>query len=135
MRECRSIYPAISAIVLYIRSRERASVRKLRLLLLHSLSSYAVVLNGAPPKRHEIEASSVTLARRWLAQMEVPVWGGQITHRSSFSLLLTEAEGMTRYDSDLSLAAEISSLWSAIEKSVRVIRGAREKAAMHRVAA
>ena len=96
---------------------------------------YAVVFNAAPPKRQEIEASSVTLARRWLAQMEVPVWGGQITHRASFSLLLTEAEGMTRYDSDLSLAAEISSLWSAIEKSVRVIRGAREKAAMHRVAA
>ena len=96
---------------------------------------YAVVFNAAPPKRREIEASSVTLARRWLAQMEVPVWGGQIIHRASFSLLLTEAEGMTRYDSDLSLAAEISSLWSAIEKSVRVIRGAREKAAMHRVAA
>ena len=96
---------------------------------------YAVVFNAAPPKRQEIEAASVTLARRWLAQMEVPVWGGQITHRASFSLLLTEAEGMTRYDSDLSLAAEISSLWSAIEKSVRVIRGAREKAAMHRVAA
>jgi len=96
---------------------------------------YAVVFNAAPPKRQEIEAASVTLARRWLAQMEVPVWGGQITHRASLSLLLTEAEGMTRYDSDLSLAAEISSLWSAIEKSVRVIRGAREKAAMHRVAA
>ena len=32
--------------------------------------------------------------------------------------------------------AEISGLWSAIEKSVQVIRGAREKAAaMHRVAA
>jgi hypothetical protein len=56
---------------------------------------YVVVLNAAPPKRQEIEASSVTLARRWLTQMEVPVWSGQITHRASFSLLVTEAESMT----------------------------------------
>ena len=96
---------------------------------------YAVVFNAAPPKRQETEAPAVTLARRCLAQLKVPVWGGQITHRASFSLALSEAEGVKGYDSDPGSTAEISGLWSAIEKSVKVIHGAREKAAMHRVAA
>ena len=96
---------------------------------------FAVVFNAAPPKRQEIESPAVTLARECLAQLEVPVWGGQITHRASFSLALTEGESTMGYDSDICSAAEISSLWSAIEKSIKVIHGAREKAAMHRVAA
>ena len=78
---------------------------------------------------------AVTLARNCLAQSEVPVWGGQITHRASFSLALCKAEGVKDYTSDPCSAAEIAGLWSAIEKSVKVIHGAREKAAMHRVAA
>jgi chromosome partitioning protein len=96
---------------------------------------YAVVFNGAPPKRQTIESPAVTLARRWLAQMDVPVWGGQITHRASLSLALGEGDGAKGCDSDPCSSAEIAGLWSAIEKSVRVIHGAREKAAMHRVAA
>jgi cellulose biosynthesis protein BcsQ len=96
---------------------------------------YAVVFNAAPPKREEIESLAVSLARRCLAQLEVPVWGGQISHRASFSLALTEGEGVKGYDSDPCSTAEIRGLWSAIEKSVKVIHGAREKAAMHRVAA
>jgi chromosome partitioning protein len=96
---------------------------------------YAVVFNAAPPKRQEIESPAVAVARNCLAQLEVPVWGGQITHRSSFSLALTEGEGMKEYDSDPCSIAEISGLWSAIEKSVKVIRGAREWAAMHHAAA
>jgi chromosome partitioning protein len=96
---------------------------------------YAVVFNGAPPKRQDVEAPAVTSARKWLAQMEVPVWGGQITHRASLSLALGEGEGAKGYDSDPCSNDEIARLWSAIEKSVRVINGAREKAAMHRVAA
>jgi chromosome partitioning protein len=96
---------------------------------------YAVVFNAAPPKRQETESTAVSLARRWLAQMEVPVWGGQITHRASLSLALTDGEGAKGYDCDPCSVAEISGLWSAIEKSVKVIRGAREKGAMHRLAA
>ena len=42
---------------------------------------YAVVFNAAPPKRQEIKSPAVTIARKCLAQLEVPVWGGQITHR------------------------------------------------------
>jgi chromosome partitioning protein len=96
---------------------------------------YAVVFNAAPPKRQDIEMPAVTLARSYLAQLEVPVWGGQITHRASFSLALSEGDGVKGCASDPCSAAEIAGLWSAIEKSVKVIHGARNKAAMHRVAA
>jgi chromosome partitioning protein len=96
---------------------------------------YAIVLNGAPPKRHGIEAPAVTAARKCLVRLEVPVWGGQITHRASYSLALTGGEDVKDLHDNPYAAAEISGLWSAIEKSVKVIRGAREKPAMHRVAA
>jgi chromosome partitioning protein len=96
---------------------------------------YAVVFNAAPPKREGVESPAVTLARRYLAQFEVPVWGGQISHRASLSLALTEGETVKAYDADPCAAAELGGLWSAIEKSLRVIHGARGKAAMHRVAA
>ena len=96
---------------------------------------YAVVFNAAPPKRQEIEVPAVASARSYLGQLDVPVWGGQITHRSSFSLALSEADGLEEYTSDPCSAAEIAGLWSAIEKSIKVIHGARDKAAMHRVAA
>jgi chromosome partitioning protein len=96
---------------------------------------YAVILNAAPPKRHGTEAPAVAAARQCLVRLEVPLWGGQITHRAGYSLALTGGEGVTDLHSDPYSAAEISGLWSAIEKSVKVIRGARDKAAMHRVAA
>jgi chromosome partitioning protein len=96
---------------------------------------YAVVLNGAPPRRQDVEAPAVTAARECLAQLQVPVWGGQITHRANFSLALTAGEGVKEYDADSCSADEITRLWLAIEKSVKVIHGAHGSAAMHRVAA
>jgi chromosome partitioning protein len=96
---------------------------------------YAVILNAAPPKRHGAEAPAVAAARQCLARLEVPLWGGQITHRASYSLALNDGEGVADLHSDPYSAAEIGGLWSAIEKSVKVIRGARQKSAMHRVAA
>ena len=96
---------------------------------------YAVVLNGAAPKRGEVESPAVTSARNCLARLNVPVWGGQITHRTSFSLSITGGETVKEYDSDSDSATEISRLWRAIEKSVGVINGASERAAMHRFAA
>jgi chromosome partitioning protein len=101
----------------------------------HARTPYAVVFNAAPPKRQGLEAPSVSLARRYLAQLEVPVWGGQISHRASFSLALTDGEAIKGYDADPCATAEINGLWSAVENSIKVIHGAREKAAMHRVAA
>jgi cellulose biosynthesis protein BcsQ len=96
---------------------------------------YAVVLNGAPPKRQEVVSPLVTYARECLAELNTPVWGGQITQRTSFSLALAEGEGVKEYDVDSDSTAEIGRLWRAIEKSVKAIRGAREGAVMHRVAA
>ncbi len=96
---------------------------------------YAVILNGAPPKRHGVETPAVAAARRCLARLEVPVWGGQITHRASYSLALTRGDDVKDLHEDPYAGAEISGLWSAIEKSVKVIRGARDKSAMRRVAA
>lgn len=99
----------------------------------HARTPYAVVLNGAAPKRSEVELPAVASARDCLARLGVPVWGGQITHRASFSLSISRA--VKEYDDDSDAATEISRLWKAIEKSVAVINGVSEKAAMHRFAA
>jgi cellulose biosynthesis protein BcsQ len=96
---------------------------------------YAVVINAAPPRRQEVEAPAVAHARKTLAELHIPVWGGQITQRSAFSLALEEGEGAKEYDADSYAAAEIGRLWAAIEKSVKAIHGAKEGGAMHRVAA
>jgi chromosome partitioning protein len=101
----------------------------------HARTPYAVILNAAPSKRQGFESSAVAAARQCLARLEVPVWGGQITHRACYSLALTDGEGVKDLDCDPYSEAEIGGLWSAIEKSVKVIRGARQKPAMHRVAA
>jgi len=101
----------------------------------HAGTPYAVVFNAAPPKREGIEAPAVTLARRYLAQFEVPVWGGQISHRASLSLALAAGDTVKGYEADPCATAELDGLWSAIEKSLKVIHGARDKVAMHRVAA
>jgi chromosome partitioning protein len=96
---------------------------------------FAVVINGAPPKRGSAESSAVTSARDCLNKLEIPVWGGQITHRASYSLALASGEGAREYDAEDSAATEIARLWLAVEKSVKVIRSARDGAGMHRVAA
>lgn len=96
---------------------------------------YAVVINAAPPRRQDVEAPAVAHARKTLAELHIPVWGGQITQRAAFSLALEEGEGAKEYDADSYAAAEIGRLWAAIEKSVKAIHGAKEGGAMHRVAA
>jgi chromosome partitioning protein len=96
---------------------------------------YAVVLNGAPPRRAGVESPVVTAARECLAELKVPVWGGQVTHRVSFSLAVSRGEGVQEQDLDQGSCAEVARLWQAIEKSVHVIKSARERPAMHRVAA
>jgi chromosome partitioning protein len=96
---------------------------------------YAVVINGAPPKRQDIESPTVAAARDCLAELQIPVWGGQITQRANFSLALSNGEGAREYDAQSDAAAEIKRLWQVIEKSVNVIRGLREGTAMHSAAA
>jgi chromosome partitioning protein len=96
---------------------------------------YAVVINGAPSRREGSEAAAVAYTRDCLSRMDVPVWGGQITYRADFSLSLATGQCAEEYDAGSQAADEISRLWSAIEKSVQVIRGARDAAAIHRLAA
>jgi len=97
---------------------------------------YAVVINGAPARRENQDSPLVVQARESLAAMRVPVWGGQITTRANFVLALSEGEGVKEYDADSMAAAEIARLWSAIEKSVKAIRGLADAAgAMHKRAA
>ena len=96
---------------------------------------YAVVINGAPPKRGSAESSAVTSARDCFNKLQIPVWGGQITQRANYSLALASGEGVDEYDGHDGSANEISRLWIAIEKSVKAICRARDGTGMHRVAA
>lgn len=96
---------------------------------------YAVVINGVPPRRDNSESPYVREARKVLTHLNVPVWAGQITQRTNYSLALAEGEGAKEYDAHSEAAAEISSLWLAIEKSVKAIHGAYGGTTMHRVAA
>jgi len=96
---------------------------------------YAVVINGVPARRDNTESPYVREARRVLGGLNVPVWSGQITQRTNYSLALAEGEGASEYDGRSEAASEIEALWTAIEKSVQAINGAYQGIAMHRVAA
>jgi chromosome partitioning protein len=96
---------------------------------------YAIVINGVPPRRDNAESPFVREARAVLGSLNVPVWSGQITQRIAYSLALADGEGASEYDSQSEAAHEITTLWAAIEKSVKAIHGAYEGAAIHRVAA
>jgi chromosome partitioning protein len=94
-----------------------------------------VVINGVPARRDNTESPYVREARKVLGSLNVPVWSGQITQRTNFSLALAEGEGVGEYDGRSEAAAEINALWTAIDKSVKAINGAYEGTTMHRVAA
>jgi chromosome partitioning protein len=97
---------------------------------------YAVVINGAPPKRSDVETAVVAEARAGLNELNVPVWSGQITHRADYSLALEGGQGAKEFDADSAAADEIGQLWNAIDRSVKAINGAYKTArGMHRVAA
>ncbi|MFZ5732229.1 MAG: AAA family ATPase [Pseudomonadota bacterium] len=97
---------------------------------------YAVVINGAPAMRDNVESRLVRLAREALAKFRVPVWGGQVTNRADLILALAHGEGAKEYFAEGRAASEISRLWSAIERSIKAIRGTvPSSGAMHKQAA
>ena len=97
---------------------------------------YAVVMNGAPALRDDNESRIVAIAREALAKFKAPVWSGQITNRADLLLALGQGEGAREYAADGRAASEISRLWSAIERSIKAIRGtASASGAMHKSAA
>ncbi len=97
---------------------------------------YAIVINGAPPLRDGNEAPITASARESLDKLKAPVWAGQITNRTTYSLALAEGEGAREFDPASGAAAEIARLFSAIERSVKMIQGEGTTAhPMHRRAA
>jgi chromosome partitioning protein len=100
-----------------------------------SRKPYAIVINAAPVKRDDQESPIVTQAREQLGKLRVPVWGGQITQRTNFSIALAAGEGAREFDAESLAAAEIARLWTAITKSVQAIEGAYSGATMHKIAA
>jgi chromosome partitioning protein len=97
---------------------------------------YAIVVNGAPALRDGNEAPITTSARKSLNDLKAPVWGGQITNRTTYSLALAEGEGAREYDPGSAAASEVGRLFSAIERSVKMIQGdVASGKAMHRRAA
>jgi len=97
---------------------------------------YAVVINAAPARRDNAESPFVTESREVISGLDIPVWAGQITNRADYGYALGTGQGVTEFDPRSQAAAEIASLWSAIERSVKAIHGLyRSAGAMHRVAA
>jgi cellulose biosynthesis protein BcsQ len=97
---------------------------------------YAVVINSAPARRDDVESPVVAQARAGLSRLHVPLWNGQITNRMGLAMALATGEGAKEFAPDSLAADEISRLWSAIERSVKAIRGVQDGAhAMHRTAA
>lgn len=97
---------------------------------------YAVIINGAPAMRDGVENRMVTAAREELAKFRAPVWNGQITNRADLILALSHGESAREYDATGRAASEIGRLWSAIERSVKAIRGLTSaNGAMHKQAA
>lgn len=85
---------------------------------------YAVVINGAPARRDDVESRIVSIAREELAKFRAPVWTGQITNRADLLLALGHGEGAKEYAAEGRAASEIGRLWAAIERSIKAIRGA-----------
>jgi chromosome partitioning protein len=97
---------------------------------------YAVVLNGAPARRENADSPICIEARESLDKLKAPVWSGQITQRTTYSLSLADGEGAREYDPDSLAANEISRLFTAIERSVKAIQGEISSTnVMHRKAA
>jgi chromosome partitioning protein len=89
---------------------------------------YAVVLNACPVKRDDKEAPVVAQSRAYLDGLEIPVWSGQISQRAAYSLTLAAGASAGEADAASLAAAEITRLWSAVERSVEAINAATPRA-------
>jgi chromosome partitioning protein len=97
---------------------------------------YAVVINGAPAIREGQESPMCMAARQSLEELRAPVWFGQITHRTTYSLALADGQGAREFDEESQAASEVERLFASVERSVKAIQGERARArGMHRKAA
>lgn len=98
--------------------------------------TYAVVLNDVPPRRLGSELLMASFARRSFGALNVPVWSGQITHRTDPATSRHDGGCIDEGGMEQRLAAEkIGALWLAIENSVDAIHGVYAGAVMHKQAA
>jgi hypothetical protein len=56
------------------------------------------VINGAPAVREGAESPLCTAARQSLEELRAPVWFGQITHRTTYSLALADGQGAREFE-------------------------------------
>jgi chromosome partitioning protein len=89
---------------------------------------YAVVLNAAPPRRDDRESPLVTQSRAFLDKRGIPVWHGQVSQRAGYALTLAAGGSACELAPDSAAAAEITELWSALERSVQAINAAHAAA-------
>ena len=100
-----------------------------------SKKPFALVINAVPPRRDNTESPFVTQVREVLAGLNVPVWAGQITHRTHLFDLARIRRGREGIRRGFAGGRRDRGLWNAIDRSVKAIHGAYAGAAMHRVAA
>jgi chromosome partitioning protein len=91
---------------------------------------YAVAINAAPVKRDDREAPAVALTRAELDRLAIPTWSGQISQRSGYMVSLAAGASVGELGPQTAAGTEIARLWSAIERSVEAINGARSAATL-----
>ncbi|QRM35692.1 ParA family protein [Microvirga sp. VF16] len=81
---------------------------------------YAVVINAAPAKNGS-DDPMVRDARGAMQALDVPTWGGQITHSPELSLSLAHGAGVNEFSSTSPASEEIGNLWRALTRSFEAI--------------
>jgi chromosome partitioning protein len=102
-----------------------AAVRETVAIARERNKPYAVAINAAPVKRDDKDAPAVTQARAELELLGIPVWSGQISQRAGFVSSLAAGASAGEVAPDSAAGIEIARLWSAIERSLEAINGAR----------
>jgi chromosome partitioning protein len=97
---------------------DRAPVRETAERVARAAKPYAVVFNAAPAKGGGAEAIVVSEARAFFDAHFIPVWSGQISECADFAPAIGKADGRVL------AAAEISQLWSMLDRSVAAIDAA-----------
>ena len=82
---------------------------------------YAVVINAAPARTGS-DDPTVTDARGAMQALDVPIWSGQITHRTELSLSLAHGAGVSEFSAGSAGSKEIGSLWRALTRSFEAMK-------------
>jgi len=86
---------------------------------------YAVVLNAAPVRRDDKEATLVAQSRAYFDGLQIPVWAGQISQRAGFQSTLAAGASAAEIGPATAAGQEIAGLWRAVERSLEAINAAR----------